>query len=253
MIDGEWPVTPEDMNGSFGQNPELVFTEEGGAVSGLNYSFDVWSAAYTFQDYTLYAAFRKDGDMTVLFSAKLEANLPHKITLAKGTTSLLGKTNAELKKINGDGCDSYMMQGGMVADYTGWYWAVYPVAFWLDGPWDDMMDDWSRESDGHGNLRNPGTNIWSEHFTAYMIEAWGDNLVHVFDANIPLTYDNLAKYFVLDSELSFTPAGEQLDWSYEFDIWICNFTSGNHWMYATFCEENGELVLINVLIKAING
>jgi competence ComEA-like helix-hairpin-helix protein len=169
------------------------------------------------------------------------------IKINAGLLDMIGKTNGDLRRINGDNCKSYLMNGDLsIADYHDMP-VEYPVAFWLVGEWDEVIEIWGR----HWNGEIPERNIWGDSFVINNIEAGHDGLAYVFHADIPLTYDNMSASFDQESELSHIPEKEQEHWSYGFDIWSCDFSyysSGLYRFTATFNEVNGEITLHSVII-----
>jgi hypothetical protein len=203
----------------------------------------------------------KDGSLTIVQSID-EARITEKqeqaqnslITLKSDLLDLLGKTNGELRRINGDDCESYIVDDDRtVADYHGMP-VKYPLMFWLLGSEDEVWEIWDRESSGYSNRRTLNKNVWSDWFTINYLEVRHASLGYVFDTNIPLTYDNMAASFDQESVLSHIPVEAQADWGewgYGFDIWSCDFSyydSGWYRFFANFNEVGGEITLFDVVI-----
>jgi hypothetical protein len=176
------------------------------------------------------------------------------ITLNPDVLDLLGKTNGELRRINGDDCESFVVDDDRtIVDYNDMP-VKYPLMFWLLGSKEEIYEIWKRETDGDVYPNMFTKNVWSDWFTIDYIEAWNASLEYVFHDNIPLTYDNMAASFDQESVLSHIPVEAQADWGewgYGFDIWRCDFSyyySGLYKIFADFKEVNGEITLFGVTI-----
>lgn len=162
---------------------------------------------------------------------------------------LLGKSNGELKALQGAGGACQVIYGGTgYVDYSIDN-VAYPLVFWLDGDQDEMLDALQNGKGGDGSF--PTTNIFPDHFTVWSVVGWGDLISeYIFLSDDPLSEAALNAAFGQQPELELTPAYEGADTYYEFDTWGAVYTHGDYQFVVTFVEEGGAKVPYTVQIFA---
>lgn len=160
---------------------------------------------------------------------------------------LLGKTNAELKALQGAGGDCQVIYGGTAyVDYSQ-NSVAYPLVFWLEGDQDEMLAALQAGKGSDGSF--PTTNIFPDHFTVWSVIGWGELISkHIFLSDEPLTEAALNAAFGQQPELEHTPAYEGADTYFEFDTWRAVYTYGDYQFSVVYQEENGAKVPFTVQI-----
>lgn len=160
---------------------------------------------------------------------------------------LLGKSNGELKALQGAGGACQIIYGGTgYVDYS-LDSVAYPLVFWLDGDQDEMIDALQAGKGGDGSF--PTSNIFPDHFTVWSVMGWGEMISeHIFLSDAPLTEAALNAAFDQQPELEHTPAYEGADTYYEFDTWQAVYTYGDYQFIVIYVEEGGTKVPYSVQI-----
>ena len=172
------------------------------------------------------------------------------IELNMDVVRLIGQTSGYLYQENGDSVWSGMTRDGPVSEYMDAY-VKYPFSFYMDTEKDyDQIIDIANTGGPNGN--------WPDNLTVARIEAWNYdwwsprfNMHLLFDANIPLTFDNMLMFFDLENEwfIAYDPD----DWfgdGYDHDIWGALFVSDQYAIIGEFYEKDGEIVMFRAEVSS---
>jgi len=156
---------------------------------------------------------------------------------------LIGKTNAELRRINGNRGNSNVIDGLPLVSYVEQN-VLHPLTFALDVAHDVFMDFVLNDNPN----RDLSVNVWPDDSTIFLIALWGEHINHVFRTDGPITLEALSK--VLQPQLPglthWPYSDDEPGWG--FDVWTCMFSFDCYEMYGVFTREGAEFILIDMEI-----
>jgi len=180
-------------------------------------------------------------DQTILPPGQVHVAYP--VSLNTELLSMIGRTNAELRAVNGDNGLWGVWHGMAFVSYFD-YTVHHPVGFFLTVEWADIYSALYEPGEN-----NPYRNIWPDESRIFEIFIWGDAIKHVFHANGPVTFGALSAIMPVHSDLNHLREQDQEHDPYGYDVWYCIFFYECYEMYATFREEESDLVLIEMYIN----
>lgn len=181
-----------------------------------------------------------------VISSEPEPILPS-ITLMPDALALLGGKNKDLKQINGEKCETYIMYGGTpVADYIDEN-VPLPFSFWTEGDFENALEQ-HFDDGGH----SPDFNFWPDDLKIVAISVWGDSIQTLFQTDTPVTYGDLENTYGQRPELIFTEAYGSEGEGYPYDTWEAKYPLDGYTLEAKFVQGTDDYEMF-VLLIAIDG